>query len=145
MATPVAYVSPLNSGKSTRVLYHHRNEKARRVDSSQKKRTVQAVAPIQHPRGHYLPKLEAGERWMPLPENIPSHYYKFYILTREELADFEFVRLGPFDSLEEVAETNRKRFMNLNEIILPGPEIDFIPQNIHLWQQRPSEWVPLNV
>ena len=147
MAKPVAFVPPFQSGKTTRVLYECRKSRKEvvRLNVSKQTSAVQVVKPIQHPRGHSLPKLEDGEEWVPIPDNIPSQYYRFYLRTRAELAPCQFDELGPFDSLEWVSDTNRLRFMNANEIILPGDSVDFIPQNLHLWEQRPSQWVPLNV
>ena len=109
---------------------------------------VQLEAPLSHPPLNIFDKesgevTEFAERKVPF-ENVeensrtPSHWIK----SREQLnPDFELKGVGRDENAFRVMDQNRLRFMQMNDISLENFSTS-TPRNLHLWQQRPSHWLP---
>ena len=66
----------------------------------------------------------------------------FWLKTREDLnPDFQLKPVGRGENPFHVIEENQTRFMQMNDISLENFSCA-TPRNLHLWQQRPAQWLP---
>ena len=88
--------------------------------------------------------IEFEEKRVPF-ENVDEsnqHNPTHWINTRENLnPDFQLKPVGRGENPFHVMDENRNRFMEMNDISLENFSCS-TPKNLHLWQQRPSQWLP---